>query len=470
MNPIVQTKALSRDYISFAEKLLIIQDKAQRFVPLRYNRAQLDYLSKRTRRDLIVKARQEGFSTAIQAVFFQDYTTSPHSVLTMADKQENTDKLRRMAELFYQQLPPRIPKPIRSEANAVVTSYPKIGSKVAIATAGALTSGRAGTVTRFHGSEVAYWKNARWIIEGALQAVPEHLLDTWVVFESTANGANGWFYEECMAALRGDSEWALHFYAWWWADEYQLPLYAGETLIPTDEETMLIAQHGLTLEQIKWRRSKAKDLKERFQQEYPESIEQAFLTSGGGVFTLNPHNLSSYTVIAYQEGYFYVAGLDWGQDNDYTALSIMRVKTGENVQEVYLNRWRRQSWASIRAEIIEKLKEYHVEKLLPERNSIGSVNIEDLVDELDKAKMQTAIQAFYTDQRSKDGLVKAMQNGLSEYGLCLLNIDYATNELRTYLTKQSANGLYSYEAPSGGHDDTNMARMLAYYGASQLWI
>lgn len=449
------------------DKHLYIVDKQDTLIPYVPNRLQRDLESKLTGRDLVLKFRQGGVSTHFVAKFFKKAISQRARIAIMAHDNPTTQKLRRMAYTFWRNLPSDM-RPQRGLDNATTTTYLNTQSEITIATAGSKHVGLGGTYGGgVHGSEVAYWIDPESTMSAIMQGVP---LLAPIYLESTPHGAQGWWYERCMEALRGEGIWKLHFYEWWWDDDYQLPLDEHEKLIYSDEEKRLIALHNLSPQQIKWRRYKKAELHEAFDESYPEDVITCFRVSGGGVFTLNPHNLSPHTVIAYQEGYFYVAGLDWGQDNDYTALSIMRVKVGENVQEVYLNRWRRQSWASIRAEIIKKLQEYHVEKLLPERNSIGSVNIEDLVDELDKAKMQTAIQAFYTDQRSKDGLVKAMQNGLSEYGLCLLAIDYATNELRTYLTKQSANGLYSYEAPSGGHDDTNMARMLAYYGASQLWI
>lgn len=436
-------------------------------IPYRPNRIQRDLEGKLTGRDLVLKYRQGGVSTYFVAKFFQKAITQRARIAIMAHDSPTTQKLRRMAYTFWRNLPDEL-KPQRGLDNATTTTYLNTQSEITIATAGSKNVGLGGTYGGgVHGSEVAYWLDPESTMSAIMQGVP---LQAPIYLESTPHGAQGWWYEHAMEALRGEGIWKLHFYEWWWDDSYRLPLYDGESLVYSDEEKQLMAIHNLAPEQIKWRRYKKAELGDLFDESYPEDVITCFRVSGGGVFSLLPHNLTETSAIPYQDGYYYVAGLDWGQDNDYTALSIMRLRAGENVQEVYLNRWRRQSWASIRAEIIEKLQEYHVEKLLPERNSIGSVNIEDLASELDKAQLGTAIQAFYTDQRSKDGLVKNMQNGLSEYGLSLLNIDYATNEIRTYITKQSANGLYSYEAPSGGHDDTVMARMLAYYGASQLWI
>jgi hypothetical protein len=472
MIPIAQTKALASDYVEFAEKLLIIQDKAQRFVPLRYTRAQKDFLSKRTRRDLVLKARQVMFSTAIQAEFFRLYTTSAQSALTMADKQDNTDKLRRMAELFYHHLPPNIPKPTRSESNAVVTVYPIIGSKVAIATARSETSGRAGTATLFHGSEVAYWANAEDIIKGALQSVPEHLSDTWVVFESTANGQQGWFWQECMKALRGESEWTLHFYAWWWADDYRLPLDKNEVLILNQDELALASKHGLSQEQIKWRRKKIRDLGDSFQQEYPESAEQAFLSSGNGVFRFL-HDTFDAPIVKYNPEHQYVMGIDWGQADDFTDARVFDVTTYSEVAVLHLNKL---SYESMIDSIAKLAFEWHVEKIMPERNSMGAAiemlsaalnRLEWPIDPRTKYPSNPTIQSFWTDIRSKDRLVKLFQAGI-EAGLKLLDDPIANAELRGYISRQTSTGLWNYTHPEGGHDDTVIARLLAHAATYEL--
>lgn len=452
--------------ILFAKTFLKIQDKDMRTIPLVYNHFQSDYLNKRTPRDLILKPRQLGFTTCIQAEFRRYEWTRPTRTMTLGKDDENTTDLRAMADFYYEQLPINF-RPIRTINNATRTVYPEIKSRATIRTAGNRNSGRGGTNTHIHLSEAAFYPDAASIIASALQAGSPK----WVVVESSPAGASGWFFDECMAALQGDSVFRLHFYRWFDNPDYAIPLYDDEPMGYSEDELRLIDEHNLSPEQINWRRFKLMELKDLFYQEYPEDVVTCFRTSGGGVFKIAARNiLPKDSNFVYEDGAYYVAGLDWGQEDDFTALSIMRVKTGEAVQEVYLNRWNKQSWGSIRSRIIEQLEAWHVEKLIPERNSIGSVNIEDLVNELDDKKLGTAIQAFYTDQRSKDGLVKNMQNGLSDYGLMLLPIEYALNEMRTFMSKQSANGLYSYSHPDGGHDDTVMARMLAYYAASQLWI
>ncbi|MGB1285054.1 MAG: hypothetical protein ACPG7F_00855 [Aggregatilineales bacterium] len=464
-----QFRRILDDPEQFAASLLMIRDDSRNLIPFQWNRAQRHFMANRTRRDLNLKSRQIGFSTQIQGDFKRLEWSRPCSTLTMADTHTNTSKMKRISNRFYDYIPSALPSPLRSESNASTVIYPGIGSESHMITAGSNTAGRGSTITHLHGSEVAFWRNADENIAGALQAVPEHLDDTWIVFESTANGAQGWFYEECMAALAGKSEWTLHFYAWWWGDKYKTALAPGEVLTFTDEETALVIKHNLTPEQIKWRRKKIRDLKEKFQQEYPETPEQAFLTSGGGVFALMPQNL--YPGTTAESDSRIVAGLDWGQDNDYTALSIMELRTGKPPREVYLNRWRHQSYGAMISEVVDALYKFQVEKITPEKNSMSS-NIERLIEAIDSREgLDCSVQPFTMSNPSKHKIVTLFKTALEQY-LELLDTDYGTRELRAYQTKQNASGLWTYSAPDGknSHDDTVIARMLANYTASQLWI
>ena len=77
--------------------------------------------------------------------------------------------------------------------------------------------------------------------------------DGELVLESTANGADGCFFEEWRhAELSGM---VRHFFPWWWEPEYEAGAVAEGAL--TEEEQRLRAEHGLTLEQIGFRRQAA---------------------------------------------------------------------------------------------------------------------------------------------------------------------------------------------------------------------
>src|SRR5690349_12108268 len=114
--------------VIFAETFLKIQDKRLRLIPLRYNKTQLAYLNNRTRRDLILKARQEGISTVIQAEYFRYCTTGSATTLTLSHEDRTTQKLRRMVSRFYNNLP-RGFRPARKYDNSSVATYPDFDSE-----------------------------------------------------------------------------------------------------------------------------------------------------------------------------------------------------------------------------------------------------------------------------------------------------------------------------------------------------
>jgi hypothetical protein len=435
---------------------LRILNKRQQLVPYVPNRAQLHFRQHRTGRDLLLKPRQIGFSTEIQADMFVTAMTETVMGITLAHDAITTARLRRMAARFYDNLPD-ILKPARGLDSATITTYPRTQSEITIATAGNANAGIGGTYNRVHGSEVSRWVNAEDLMTGMLQGIPHG--HGSVVLESTANGAQGWFYAECMAALRGESDWTLHFYPWWWEEGYCIALEPGETLDFTEDEQALVRKHRLTSEQIKWRRRKQKEIPLTFIQEYPEDPVTCFLTSGRGVFTLHPKTLYTCEDTAPIEKHEYVAALDWGQSDDYTVLCIMDATDN---REVVLMRWRQERWDAIRRSAIQLLKQWRVTKLIPEKNSSSS-NIEALADELYDAGVDITVQPFNMSNKAKSDLVGTMMTALDD-GLRLLDDDVATHELRAYAASQTTTGLYTYNAPHGTHDDTVIARMLAVYG------
>jgi phage FluMu gp28-like protein len=440
----------------FAVECLFIMNKDDEIVPFIWNDIQREYHVNRTPRDIILKPRQIGFSTYVQGELYRYATTGTARTLTLADSDDNTQKLRRLADRFYQYTPDQY-KPKRALNNATITTYKDYGSEAMIASAGNRGVGRAGSYRYIHLSEAAFYPDLQKVLSSATQGGRPQ----WIVIESTPNGAQGKFYELCMEALRGDGIWKLHFYTWFDFAEYQLPLNTGEKLVYTDEEAKLVKKHNLTQEQIKWRRFKHLELgsAREFQQEYAEDPVSCFLSSGAQVF-------GDFKVYSPKpnakpiEGHEYYAGGDWGQSNDYSSLSI--IDATDN-QEVYLNRWRRMPWLDIRREILDACEYWKVLKFVPERNAASS-NIEDISAEAYRRKMQMSIAGFTMSNKSKGELINHFNHALHEEGLELLDIPYATAEMRQFTTRQTDTGLWVYSHPGGedGHGDTTIARLLAW--------
>lgn len=433
----------------FARVFLKILTKDNTLVPFRWNRAQVHFQANRTGRDLILKARQLGFSTFIQGEMFRRTVTGTRATMTLAHDADTTAKLRLMADRFWLNCKFGEIQPARKYANASLTTYPEFDSTAAIATAGNVETGRGGTYSDFHGSEVAFWKDAERLIAGAMQGGNPD-----VVLESTPNGAQGFFYEKCMEALSGDSVWRLHFYPWWWDVAYQLP---GDAIQPTEEESALIAKHNLTDAQIRWRRSKRRELGRLFTQEYPEDPITCFLTSGNSYFGDLTGVFVAPTNAEYVEGHEYTAGLDFGQTTDFTAMPVFDKTTKRQVDLLHINRL---EWSEQRNRIKGVSDKWHLQNVLAERNSIGSVNIEEL------QKIGVNAIPFDTTNESKAAIMSNMNEQLHNGGWKLLDIPVQKHEFNTFVAVQLPSGAWRLAADGEGHDDIIVGDALAIWLAT----
>ena len=422
----------------FARVFLRILDKEKNLVPFQWNRAQAHFHANRTGRDLILKARQLGFSTYVQGEMFRRTVTSTQTTITLAHDAETTQKLRRMADRFYEHCKFGSIQPLRKYANATLATYPEFDSTATIATAGNVETGRGDTYTEMHGSEVAFWKDAERIVAGAMQGGSPQ-----VTLESTPNGAQGFFYDKCMEALSGDSIWRLHFYPWWWDDDYRIDT---ESLAYTDEEAALVKKHGLDSSQIQWRREKVKELGRLFTQEYPEDAVSCFLTSGNSYFGDLSGVFTAPADAEYIEGHEYIAGLDFGQ-TDFTAMPVFDKTTKQQVDLLHINKT---EWSEQRRRIKQVYDKWHLQNVLAEKNSIGAVNIEALRD------IGVYATPFETTNESKSAIMSNMHELLHQ-GWKLLDIPVQKHEFNTFVSSQLPSGAWRLAAEGDGHDDTVMA-------------
>jgi hypothetical protein len=434
----------------FASTFLKILDKGNHLIPFRWNKAQAHFHANRTGRDLILKARQLGFSTHVQGEMFRREVTTSRTTITLAHDADTTAKLRLMADRFWEHCKFNDIQPARKYANASLTTYPEFDSTSTIATAGNMETGRGGTYSDFHGSEVAFWRDAKRIIAGAMQGGNPD-----AVLESTPNGAQGYFYELAMEALRGDGVWTLHFYPWWWDAEYVADATGIEY---TDEESDLVEKHNLRPEQIAWRRNKQMELKGLFVQEYPEDPVTCFLTSGKSYFGNIAHVWTAPTPAAKHPEHEYVAGLDFGQTNDYTAMIVLDNTTKQQVDLIHM---RRLPWAEQRSRIVKAYKRWGCRKMGAERNSIGAVNIEALQDE------GLTIIPFDTTNESKAGIMSELYEDLHTGGWQLQDHPVQRHEMNTFVSSQLPSGIWRLAADGEGHDDTVISLGIARWACKR---
>jgi hypothetical protein len=121
-----------------------------------------------------------------------------------------------------------------------------------------------------------------------MQTVPRDS-DTMVIVESTANGIGDAFWELWQEANdpNKQSDWEPLFFGCYddpqnWRELSVSPQAFQASL--TKQERLLVQQFNLRLEQINWRRwciaNNCDGSEEKFNQEYPDTPERAFIVSG----------------------------------------------------------------------------------------------------------------------------------------------------------------------------------------------
>lgn len=269
-----------------------IKDKRGRKVRFRMNPEQLDYYENHHTRNIILKARQLGFTTE-QCIIQLDCALFESGVCALiAHNLDDAKRLfREKVKYAYDNLPEAIKSanPARNDRAGELVF--RNGGSIAVS-----TSFRGGTLRKLHVSEFGkicakYPDKAREIVTGAFEAVS---VDCDVTIESTAEGRQGYFFEYCQEAerlhLKGAQlsalDWKFFFYPWWRNPQYSL---AGEGSVPARLQAYfdeLEGKHGIQLSegQKRWYAAKERTLGEDIKREYPSFPAEAFQQSVQGAY------------------------------------------------------------------------------------------------------------------------------------------------------------------------------------------
>lgn len=250
--------------------------------------------------NIILKARQLGFSTAIDIYLLDEalFNNNLKCGIVAQDLQAAGEIFRTKIEIPFDNLPEWL-KPSfrivsrRSGANGGAIFF-KHGSSIQVA-----TSFRSGTLQRLHVSEhgkicAKYPEKAKEVKTGTLQAIHPGEI---AFIESTAEGVGGDFHSLCMDAIElnrsgmalSKLDWKFHFFAWWQDPKYRTPVAAGGLMASKAQCEYFAAVEAsmgcqLDDEQRQWYVLKEAMLKEEMKQEFPSTPLEAFLTSGRRVF------------------------------------------------------------------------------------------------------------------------------------------------------------------------------------------
>jgi len=288
------------DFEFFARTCLKIRTKSGEVVPFRLNRAQRhlharlerQLETKRWVRALIVKGRQLGISTYIQARFYWKLWRSSRALRAFILTHEDpaTANLFGMAQRFQDLMPAHM-RPKTKAANAKELVFAANDCGYHVATAGSKEVGRSDTIQLFHGSEVSYWPNAESHVKSLLTTALAKVDGTEGILESTADGIGNVFHSYAMAAIHEKSEYEAIFIPWFWGDDYQekCPKSFADRCPPEFREYGEL--HELTWEQVYWAYLTNREIAQGksldpekicpdFHAEYPATFDLAFQTSG----------------------------------------------------------------------------------------------------------------------------------------------------------------------------------------------
>jgi hypothetical protein len=267
----------------------------------------------------ILKARREGVSTYIASYIFQKTTCNPNtSSLITAHIPKSTRDIFEIYRIFYEFLHPLL-RPMRRYNNRTELIFdnpsdknrplnPGLMSNITVATSNVVEIGRGSLYHHYHGSEVAFYAAAKKLMNSVFQSVPPEA-NTSIWLETTGNGVGEWFQRFFYKALRGENEFIPLFFAWFDFPEYvrDVTLEEVKTIRETldDEEKTLRSHFKLSWERLAWRRwainNKCQGDLDLFHQEYPSTVEEAFISSGRPVF--NRNKLLKFKVKKGRRGY-----------------------------------------------------------------------------------------------------------------------------------------------------------------------
>ncbi|AOF20992.1 terminase [Yersinia enterocolitica] len=269
-----------------------IKDKNGKCVTFKMTPEQLEYFDGMHDRNVILKARQLGFTTEVCIIQLDLALFHKKECALIAHSLPDAERLfRNKTQYAYRLLPDDIKRanPLTKETTSEYV-FDKGGS-VTVS-----TSFRGGTLYSLHVSEFGkicakYPEKAKEIVTGAFEAVP---LGGKITLESTAEGRAGYFYDYCQdaekAQLQGKElsnlDWKFFFFSWWKNPQYAIDPVEALPQRLVDYFAEMEAKHCVHLNerQKSWYYAKEKTLGDDMKREYPTIPAEAFQQSVEGAY------------------------------------------------------------------------------------------------------------------------------------------------------------------------------------------
>jgi len=246
-------------------------------------------------RVIILKARQMGLSTIVEAVIFVlSVLYDNFQSMIISHESDSAEHILNMTKRYWDTY---LFKDMHDEKYSArkQLSWSDLESNIAVATAKNTNAGRSKTLHALHASEVAFWDNPKALVSGLRQSFPSFGI-TMIALESTANGIGNYYHEQWVEAEAGRSEYKAKFYPWHLHPEYTLSYVPAseqrkyKAVSNPDEDELTLRSMGVNDARLLWRRYAIANLcggsVDTFKQEYPATPHEAFLQTGRNVFRL----------------------------------------------------------------------------------------------------------------------------------------------------------------------------------------
>ncbi|HSY36826.1 MAG TPA: hypothetical protein VK814_13810 [Acidobacteriaceae bacterium] len=438
------------------------------------NAAQRRFEERRGRQNIVLKARQMGITTWVAGRFFLRTISRPGTLtLQVAHTREAAESIFQIVQRMWDELPVDLKNGplVRSRANVGQMVFPKLDSEYRVASAADLGAGRGLSVQNLHCSEVSRWPgNAAETLAGLRASLAPN---GELVLESTPNGAYGAFYEEWCRGVDtcGDGSALVRHFLPWWLE----PAYAGRPVaaaVMRDEEVMLVERHGLSEEQIGYRRGLESDYGGLRSQEFAEDAETCFRATGSCFFAIDAieRRMAELESAGMQRrggalmvwfpplpGCRYIVAVDsagGGEEGDFAAVQVIDQETGLQCAELQ-ERLRPSELAKI---AVDLAKEYDGALIAVERNNHGAAVLAfiEASEGYRNVYRQKAEVGWLTTAASKPEMVARVGSLLEQWPEMFLS-RRLLGECRTFVGGERG----KTGAANGAHDDLVMAMGVA---------
>lgn len=384
------------DFTKFAADCLLIRTKTGGVKPFILNRVQRDFVArfeaqmhqKRRARFIILKSRQQGLSTLIEALmYWRTIYNFGYKGLVLTHLDSATRELFEMTRRYHNGIP-ALMRPESRTASAHELSFGGLDSAIKTATAGSPNAGHGSTYQALHWSEVSRSRNQSEMVAGVLQTIPDGD-GTMVFLESTANGYGDYFAETWQAAVRSENDFEPVFYPWFWSEDYWRDPQGYEF---TPEEREYQALYGITDGQLAWRQDTIKNKMEgssearlsRFAEQYPSNPQEAFRSTEGSL--VSAANVETAMMAEHEPVGAVVMGVDPArQGKDATGVVV---RQGRKV--LYVGRWRIPDTMGVAGRVARLINEYKPDAVFVDAIGVGA-GVYDRLRELGFDNVQQAL-------------------------------------------------------------------------------